>query len=96
MAGMKACHFVRNDHEMPPFFLPLLKTDFFFCQNLKDILFLFCGATRDGDETLKMECLQAGQMCPFDRSDKTLKEETERSAKYFKCIHCWFTIKRNY
>lgn len=33
------------------FFLPLLKTD--FCQNLKDILFLFGGATRDGDETLK-------------------------------------------
>lgn len=46
VTGMKACHFVRDVHEMPPFL--------FFenrcCQNLKDILFLFCSTTRDRKE----------------------------------------------
>lgn len=59
VARMKACHFVRDDHETapppqpppPPFFF------FFFgnrlSQNMKDILFLLCPTNESTNGTLK-------------------------------------------
>lgn len=54
VAGMKACHFVTDDHETAPLFFFL----FFFwirlCQNLRDILFLFCRTAQNRNGTLKL------------------------------------------
>lgn len=53
VARMKACHFVRDDHETVPHLPPL----FFFknrlCQNMKDILFLLCPTTENTNGNLK-------------------------------------------
>lgn len=52
VARMKACHFVKDDHETAPPFFP-----FFFsnrlCHNLKDILFLLCPTTQNRNMTLR-------------------------------------------
>lgn len=53
VAGMKACHFVRDDHGTapPPFPPPLFWNR--LCQNLKDISFLLCPTTQNRNGTLK-------------------------------------------
>lgn len=88
MAGMKACHFVRDDHETAPLFFfsfffspPFFETDFVRIWRIYCFCFALPLENRNG--TLKIGCLQASQMCPFDISDKKLKNETERSAISF-------------
>lgn len=77
---MKACHFVRNDHEtappppFPPFFLKQTLSEF------EGYIVSVLPYHSKQEQDFEMGCLQASQMCHFDTSDTKLKNKTERSA----------------
>lgn len=97
VAGMKACHFVRNDHETAPLFsffsFFFVETDFVRIWRIYCLCFALL-LKQEWD--FEMGCLQASQMCPFDISDKKLKNETERSAISSNSVYCCFSSKRNH
>lgn len=76
---IKLCHFVRDDHKTAPFFLSFL----FLKQTLSEFEGYIVSALpyhSKQEWDFEIECLQASQKCPFDISDKKLKNKTERSA----------------
>lgn len=68
VAGMKACHFVTDDHETAPFFF--FSIFFFLNQTLSEFEGYIVSVLpyRSKQEwNFETGCLQASQMCPFDK-----------------------------